>query len=74
MSVACTVAQSQERAFNPRMLSKFFSTMVKTASLALGEIPSVPEKVVPEKVRPRKGRSGGLEPGPPESLRAARPP
>ena len=45
MSVACTVAQSQERAFNPRMLSKFFSTMVKTASLALGEIPSVPEKV-----------------------------
>jgi hypothetical protein len=47
MSVACTVAQTQERAFNPWMLNKFFSTMVKTASLALGEIPVVPEKVTP---------------------------
>ena len=55
MSVACTVAQSQERAFNPRMLSKFFSTMVKTASLALGEIPSVPEKVVrPKRSSPKR--------------------
>jgi hypothetical protein len=34
----------QEGAFHLWMLSKFFSTMVKTASLALGKIPSVPEK------------------------------
>ena len=50
MSAASTVAQTQDRAFNPWMLSKFPSAMVKTASLALGEIPSVPEQV-----RPRTG-------------------
>ena len=45
------------------MLSKFFSTIVKTASLVLGEIPSVPEKgpekqanrpLTPQKRGPKK--------------------
>jgi hypothetical protein len=44
MSVACTLALTQDRASHLWMLSKPLPTKVKTASLALGEIPSVPEK------------------------------
>jgi hypothetical protein len=43
MGVAYTLALTQDRAFHLWVLSKPLPTMVKTASLALGEIPSVPE-------------------------------
>ena len=44
MGVACTLALTQDRAFHLWVLSKLLPAMVKTASLALGEIPSAPEK------------------------------
>jgi hypothetical protein len=44
MGVACTLALTQDRAFHLWVLSKPLPAMVKTASLALGEIPSAPEK------------------------------
>jgi len=44
MGVACTLALTEDRAFHLWVLSKPLPKMVKTASLALGEIPSVPEK------------------------------
>jgi hypothetical protein len=44
MSVACTLALTQDRASYLWMFRKPLQTKVKTASPALGEIPSVPEK------------------------------
>ena len=43
-------SESAKCALFSAMLSKFFSMMVKTASLALGEISSRTEKIPPEKV------------------------
>jgi hypothetical protein len=44
MSVACTLTLTQERASHLWMFGKPLPTKVKTASVALGEIPSVPEE------------------------------
>jgi hypothetical protein len=56
MSVACTLALTKNTEFHFLMLSKPLPTKVKTASLALGEIPSVPEKGLRTKGR---GDPGG---------------
>ncbi len=57
MGVACTLALTQDRAFHLWVRSKPLPAMVKTASLALGEIPSVPEKGPSPKRAPEKGPS-----------------
>jgi hypothetical protein len=44
MASRAQLALTQDRAFHLWVLSKPLPAMVKTASLALGEIPSVPEK------------------------------
>jgi hypothetical protein len=57
MGVACTLALTQDRAFHLWVLSKPLPAMVKTASLALGEIPSAPKRARPRKGPPKRAEA-----------------